>query len=417
LGRGGRAFFALDVTNPATLTEANASNIFKWMFSASDDADLGYAIADVKLHPERNQATPIVRMNNGKFAVLLPNGPGSAKGKAFLFVLFVDGPDNTDPNNTDKWVLNTNYIKIPTDDLTGNGLMGVNWVDSNKNGTADTIYATDLLGRVWKFDVSSATPGIDVSSTIPSNWKSAYSNGTTPVPLFEAKQGDTRLPISTAPALAFPTNKGTLVIVGTGKSIETDDFSSSSLPQRVYAIYDNNQRNNSNVPVNDLSKFAPRTLTRTSTGDVIVSKGNKAFNPQTDEGWYIDFAPASSTSRSEMVLSSPELRYGTIFLTGTRPSNDTTKCYNEALNTNYAFDPYTGTPQAGWFGSTLVDSKKVNLIGQETKNQKSFTASYSSGSTNNLVTGGNAGTQNSSKYTSVKSRTQWREITGMRSTQ
>ena len=52
MGRGGKAFFALDVTNPAdtaksnTLIQANASGIFKWMFTSADDADLGYVLGD-----------------------------------------------------------------------------------------------------------------------------------------------------------------------------------------------------------------------------------------------------------------------------------------------------------------------------------------------------------------------------------
>jgi type IV pilus assembly protein PilY1 len=408
LGRGGRAFFALDVTNPATLTEANASSIFKWMFSASDDADLGYTLADVKLHLDRNQATPIVRMNNGKFAILLPNGPGSTDGKAALFVLFIDGPDSTG-----KWVANTHYVKIPTDSLGDNGLMGVNWVDSNRDGTADTVYATDLQGRIWKFDVSSTTP---------SSWQSAYTSTTsaaTPLPLFEAKEGNTRLPISTTPVLAFPPYKGTLVIVGTGKSITSTDFPNSSTPQRLYAVYDNNQRSNSVVPVNDLNKFAPRVLTRdATTGGTYISTGNKTFNPATDEGWYLNFATLSSTSTlsNEMVISSPELNGGQIFATATRPAgNDATKCYNEPLNTGYVLDPYTGTPQAGMLGTiTLSNGKKVNLIGIDSKNQKNFIASY--GNSTKIV-GPKDDDKTLPPVKGAKSRNQWREITGMRSTQ
>ena len=44
LGAGGQGIFALDVTDPTTFSEGNASTLVKWEFSDKDDPDMGYTI-------------------------------------------------------------------------------------------------------------------------------------------------------------------------------------------------------------------------------------------------------------------------------------------------------------------------------------------------------------------------------------
>lgn len=192
LGRGGRGVFALDVTATDTLQESRAAQIFKWQFTSADDNDLGYQTGDVNLHPGSNQAAPIVRLNNGKFAMLLGNGQRSLSGKAALLILYMDGPDAQG-----SWT--GRYQKIVVDAGTGNGLAPPRWEDLDGNGTADVAYAGDLQGNVWKFDLSSADPA---------QWRSAFpvsssAGSGTPVPLFTATirsgQKTVAQPITTAP--------------------------------------------------------------------------------------------------------------------------------------------------------------------------------------------------------------------------
>lgn len=363
LGRGGRAFFALDVSDTSALTQSNASSIFKWMFSSDDDADMGYVLGDPKVHPQSNQATPIARMNNGRFAVLLPNGVGSANGRSFLFVLFVDGP-----TTAGDWTSGTHYIKIPTDTLGGGGLMGVSWADLDGNGTADVVYGTDLQGRLWKFDVRSATA---------SAWASAYMTGTTPTPMFEARDGTARLSISAAPALAFPDFGGVMVSFGTGKSINAGDFPDATKTQRFYSIYDKAAWATASPVNSNLSTLLQRTLVRTTDGSVYVSVGATAFNKDTHDGWYFNFAPIASGSsvNNEMVLATAENRFGTLFFTTIRPaSTSSNKCYAVPDGTLYALDPVSGTPRTNILGTISVTvggtTIQVNKIGQDVADQK-----------------------------------------------
>jgi type IV pilus assembly protein PilY1 len=72
-GAGGRAVFALDVTNPDAFGTGSAL----WEFTNADDADLGYTLAQPL----------VVRMQNGDWAVIVANGYNSDNGHAVLFVL------------------------------------------------------------------------------------------------------------------------------------------------------------------------------------------------------------------------------------------------------------------------------------------------------------------------------------------
>ena len=174
LGRGGKGIFALDVTAPNnstsnSLAEANAASIFKWQFTSADDADLGYVISEGGINPLTNQAAQIAKLPNGKFAVIFGNGVSSTNGKAVLYILYVDGP-----NGAGNWG-SARFKKIIVDTPAGkdNGLMQPSWMDTDGDGLADTIYAGDLKGNLWKFDVS---------DTNPSNWREPYGK-----PLYSAK--------------------------------------------------------------------------------------------------------------------------------------------------------------------------------------------------------------------------------------
>ncbi|MFP3648450.1 PilC/PilY family type IV pilus protein, partial [Paraburkholderia sp. SIMBA_054] len=54
--------------------------------------------------------------------------------------------------------IDTGVGSAVTDDPDSNGLSApVAW-DIDGNGTVDTVYAGDMLGNVWKFDLGASTP-------------------------------------------------------------------------------------------------------------------------------------------------------------------------------------------------------------------------------------------------------------------
>ncbi|MDE2431683.1 MAG: hypothetical protein KGN37_02395 [Burkholderiales bacterium] len=379
LGRGGRAVFALDVTNPNSLTETNAGSIFKWMFSSDDDPDLGYVLMDPVIHRASGQPANVVRLNNGRFAMMVPNGYGSANGRAYLYFLDVSGRLESGPD-VGTWKGNR-AIKLPTNADTGNGLMGATWVDIDNNGTADWVYATDLKGQVWKFDISSSDPN---------DWGSAYKLGGTPVPMFQAKSGSdgsgAPLPITTAPVTTFPGMGGVMVGFGTGKSIVSGDFPNTRLMQRFYTIWDRGTYSAdaagsgtaaaASRALPTLSSLVQRQLVRDAkTGDVSLSKTDSAasINWTTQDGWYLDFpvAPGQTEGTGEMVLSTPVVRSGVLFFTTVWPNPDAASmCQSAPLSTLYALSPTQGLalhgllPTAAAVGVSVSDSKVLVVSDQ-----------------------------------------------------
>lgn len=215
LGSGGREVYLLDVTRPEAVTEANAASLVQWEFTGSDDADLGYVFGKPY----------VVKLNDGQWYVITANGYNSgqpASSKAGLFVLPVLRPTSGWVNRSNNGT-GSNYFKLMTSVMGENGLSSIRPVDLDKDGRVDLVFAGDLRGNVWKFDLSGDTP---------QSWGVALNNR----PLFSAVSADVNgrvQPIVVAPEVVFlrqrrpsvPTvdNSGLMVFVGTGKFLENCD--------------------------------------------------------------------------------------------------------------------------------------------------------------------------------------------------
>ncbi|MDO9007113.1 MAG: PilC/PilY family type IV pilus protein [Thiobacillus sp.] len=299
LGAGGKGYFALDVSNSTGFT--NAANTLLWEFTASDDDYDGNAVPDGDLGLTYNlpasdsatqQAKQIVKMENGKWAAVLGNGYFSTNGKPVIYILFLeDGEDGV-------WT-SGDYVKIVADSAANwgnNGLSTPTPFDSDGNGMADTIYAGDLKGNMWKFDVSAANAA---------SWAVAYSN----TPLFVAQDSlSTRQPIVAPPEVTLHPASGMMVLFGTGKYIESTD-AGTSVTQSFYGIQDNNS------VVAGRSSLNPQNLTTTTISGVsypTITPGTPAATPK---GWYTDL-PISG----ERVTGVPKLEDGVIFYNTFVPS-------------------------------------------------------------------------------------------------
>jgi len=227
MNAGGQGMYALDVTDP---TAFDASKVL-WEFTDKDDSDLGFTFSQ-----------PIIRkLNNGKWAVIFGSGYNntyadgsvSTTGRAYLYVLYVDGPGAGQP-----WKLNTNYFKValisPNEGTLPlappNGLGSIAGVDRDQNGTVDIVYAGDRFGNLWKIDV-----------TDPTNLKSSFGSATAPQPLFTAVTADTPAKaqqITTGVEVARHPNGGFLVVFGTGSWIDQTDAQSPFNTDTFYGIWD-----------------------------------------------------------------------------------------------------------------------------------------------------------------------------------
>jgi type IV pilus assembly protein PilY1 len=366
LGRGGRALFALDATDLTTLgaAESNAERIFKWQFNADDDPDLGHLLGDIAIEPGTGQAAPVVKLQDGRFALVFGNGYGSQDGKAVLFIVPVQGPDSAG-----SW--DGRYHKIVLDSGPGNGLSTATPLDTNNDGRADTVYAGDLKGNLWKIDIGGSTPR---------DWGSAYRSGGKAAPLYvaTAADGTTPLPITGAPQFSFPSTGGTMVSFGTGLSVLSTDFPRASVGQRVYGIWDRPAfASGTRALPRGTGTLAARTLTRLPNGNVVVSNAAplslvdaNASNAQ--DGWYFQL-PGSS----EMVLSNVEFRANNIFFSTVRPA-PTTTCSNTPLASFYLLDPNSGLARLTVQGATAVNGVLTAVMAADVADQKLRVVSDSS---------------------------------------
>lgn len=245
-GFGAKGLFALDVTSPSSFSVDNASKIVRWEFTSDDDADMGYMVG-IPL---------ILKTNDGKFRVITGNGYNSTNGKAVLYLLDASGP-----SSTSGWT--NRYVKIDVgvgDTTDPNGLSAPSYGDLNilatengaGNGAVDVIYAGDLYGNVWKFDLRSSNPN---------DWGVAKLNGVRQ-PLFSTatyNSSNVRTggqPIIAAPVvLKHPTQgtvtlrdgvpetlTGVMVMFGTGKFLGDCDVSNTCAKEDAvnsfYGIWD-----------------------------------------------------------------------------------------------------------------------------------------------------------------------------------
>jgi len=218
LAGGGKGYFVLDVTNPANWTATNASSAVVMDNTDGSDADIGHIYSEPTLDTSNSaRVVQITKLNNNRWALLMGNGVNSSSEKAVLLIQYLDGSKE--------------LVKIPLDSTggNGNGLSHPQVVDINGDGKADVAYAGDLQGNLWKIDLSSATAA---------NWGSYFKSGSTPVPLYIAKDSSgARQPITTAPQWATHPIKGLMIAFGTGREMTASDRTTIS-EQTLYSVWD-----------------------------------------------------------------------------------------------------------------------------------------------------------------------------------
>ena len=454
LGRGGKGMFALNVTTTSGLTEANASNVFRWEFSGSNgdnSGDLGYALTDGSTrNGVSRQSGMVAKMNNGKFAVLLPNGYGSTNGSAALYILFVNGPGSTG------WTEGTHYRKLVVNGGANNGLSQPTWVDLNKDGVADVIYAGDLNGNLWKFDVRCADPSkwrVGFSGA-PGDTNACNTPSGTGKPLFTAKTAGAsplNLGIMAAPEFQFHPEGGQLVTFATGKIIKDTDFPNTSRTHAIFGIWDNPDFADDNASqlatsLPTRADLATRALLRITSGNAddigkgfVEGSGFKwtSLDGSHKKGWVVTF-PESS----EMSVSNPlnAVGLGMVgFISIVPPSAGSTRCSEGSTAYVTFVSPLTGlgtSPMFGEYnnagsspGSPGGTSGEKNLASTRIGDQKAILVNVRGGSSGPDVPGPcggsgggsaavaivtNSGTSNISAPSCATGRVGYRELPGLK---
>jgi type IV pilus assembly protein PilY1 len=273
LGGGGRALFALDVTDPGNFNEAGAANTVLWEFTSVNDPDLGYTFG----------IPAIGKMNDGSWAVMSGNGL-----------------NNTGSGQSGIFILNARTGAVIRKLLTGlgaagapNGIAGITPVDYDGNGTVDYIYAGDIYGRMWKFDLTANNAAA---------WTVAYG-----APLYRAVVGGVDQPITVAPEVTRHPLHGVMVEFGTGMYLQIADIGSTS-QQTVYGIWDDG------VPVNNLTDLQQQTVTGTSviSGRTYRTVSANAVNWTTKKGWYLNLPASGERVAVDLLIRNSRLLVTTL---------------------------------------------------------------------------------------------------------
>ena len=205
LRKGGKGYFALDVTSPAAMA---ASDVL-WEFPPPADDDMGYSFSRAF----------IVKTKAAGYVAIFGNGYDSVNGEAVLYVL--NAADGSVLKQFDTGVVGCNGLSTPA------------IVDMELDGFVDYAFAGDLKGNMWKFDLR----GENIT-----DWQFSYQNGATPMPLITVKQAGEVQPITAAPevmldCVIMAEGRGLMVIFGTGQYVNTDDFADTTV-QSFYGIWD-----------------------------------------------------------------------------------------------------------------------------------------------------------------------------------
>lgn len=215
-GKGSIGYYALNISDlsPADgqipANENQVADMVMWEYPnlttpIAEIADLGYSFS---------RAT-IVRTNdtvNAPWVVIFGNGYNSPNGHAVLFIV--------NP-------LTGRLIKrLDTQAGSCNGLSTPIATDVDYDQKVDFVYAGDLNGHLWKFDLSADDYNL---------WKVSYQDIGTPKPLFKTAANQ---PITTRPDVMFHCEKpGYTVLFGTGRYLGDVDLSDTS-QQAIYGIWD-----------------------------------------------------------------------------------------------------------------------------------------------------------------------------------
>lgn len=317
-GRGARGLFGLNIRTPRAFGTADVL----WE-RIDDDADMGHILGK-PIHA-------LVASGSGpaRPVVITGNGYNSPNGKAMLFVIDA--------------VTGQTIRKIDTGIGVANGLSTPTALDKNNDGLVDTVYAGDLRGNLWKFDLSS-----DNSS----NWKVALGTTAQPLPLFTAVApgtGGLAQPITAAPTWAYaPPSVGNalagklFVFFGTGSYFQATDPSNTQV-QSLYAIVDDGAAVTPLTRAQLVSRPSPVDTTYNGVdvrvfGNPLTPQQQSQIGP-TYKGWVIDF----NTQVGERFVVQPEIVYSQKMVLEARsliPSTD--PCIPSLRGYANRIDPFWG---------------------------------------------------------------------------
>ncbi|MBT5229000.1 MAG: VWA domain-containing protein [Methylococcales bacterium] len=306
LRKGGKAIFGLDVTNPTGFNSRNVMFEFK-------HPSLGFTYS-----------TPTIAMSNVKgsdgenrWIAVFGNGYESGSGSK-VFVVFLDNGE-------------TRVLSGGTG--TKNGMAKPALIDLDFNGTVDRLYAGDMDGDLYSFDISAEA-------------SNKWSNG------LRLYNGPNDQPFTKKPTVAKHPSQLTngngvnrLVYAGTGAFLSKGDDDDTS-SQSFVAVWDNTEKDgtlSSNISRNQLQTITTSEV----TGE--FAETARVFNDisidwASKKGWVVDLPDIK-----ERATNPPAVVGGFVFFNSIVPDN-TVPCVAGGFGWLYSLNLENGSsPKAPLF--------------------------------------------------------------------
>lgn len=299
LGKGGKSFYAIDITNPGATTDENiVKTKVLWEFT---DATMGFSFG----------APLVLKTARYGWVVVLTSGYNNSDGYGYIYIV----------NPRDGTLLQ----KIRTG-TTSNGLtQATAFVKDFTDGVADAVYAGDLDGQMWRFDLTAAK-GTTTAYPAPLRLATATS------------AAGVAQPITTQPLVEIsPGNRKRYVTFGTGQLLDTVDVNSSS-EQTFYAIVDGTANvfgTTADLPTGITYPINRNELTEVTNATLV---SNTAIDFSGKAGWRLDLGTSTngSTTTGWRVVINPTAFNGVVAFSSLLTSGDA--CSPTGQSRVYAVD-------------------------------------------------------------------------------
>jgi type IV pilus assembly protein PilY1 len=299
LGKGGKSYYALDITDPRPLsmsTEAAVASKVLWEFT--DTATMGYSYG----------VPVVVKTVKYGWVVILTSGYDNPDGFGYLYFV-----------NPKTGAL-LEKVKTPTGSI---GLTQASaFVRDFSDETSDSVYVGDLGGQVWRFDLNT------VDST---------GHYLPPVLLATATDSSTGAPqpITTAPLIEIhPVTRKRYVLFGTGVLLAVPDVPNTQ-QQSFYAIIDGTAAGFNPITA-PITRANLTSITSSIPGAQTISGTPNAI-PAGSNGWVTDLANDAASGIGWRVILNPQAFNGIVtFATSLTTATD--PCSPQGSSRVYALD-------------------------------------------------------------------------------
>ncbi|MEX8518486.1 MAG: pilus assembly protein [Leptothrix sp. (in: b-proteobacteria)] len=282
LGKGGKGYYAIDVTDPSAWTSESAvAGKVLWEFT---DSRLGYSYGDAR----------VVKTAKYGWVALLASGYNNADGKGYIFIL---NPKTgalletlATPDGSTTAPINLAHLSAYIPDL------------SDYSATA--LYSADLQGNVWRVDLSPAS-------------------GSYAAPLKIARLTDPSgqpQPVTTpVRVMVEPDSLKRYLLVGTGRLLADSDVAGTQV-QSFYALIDGTA--DAFYTSATLPSGVSFPVTRTDLNANAPLAGGIGSAPAKSMGWYADLGRQSGSNIAERITVTPSVNNGIVGVAVNLPTGD-----------------------------------------------------------------------------------------------